>query len=88
MLPWEAGRSLGVVGLGGLGHVAVKFGKAFGLRVTVIRTSPGKEREARESLKTDDFVLSTDHKQMQVWKYIHVQYKSMESAQTELIYSC
>jgi cinnamyl-alcohol dehydrogenase len=73
MLPWEAGRSLGVVGLGGLGHVAVKFGKAFGLRVTVISTSPGKEREARESLKADDFVLSTDHKQMQVWKYIHVQ---------------
>jgi cinnamyl-alcohol dehydrogenase len=65
MLPWEAGRSLGVVGLGGLGHVAVKFGKAFGLRVTVIRTSPGKEREARESLKADNFVLSTDNKQMQ-----------------------
>ncbi|KAM0853531.1 hypothetical protein ACQ4PT_051025 [Festuca glaucescens] len=65
MLLGEAGRSLGVVGLGGLGHVAVKFGKAFGLRVTVISTSPAKEREARESLKADDFVLSTDDKQMQ-----------------------
>ncbi|KAM0865227.1 hypothetical protein ACQ4PT_043441 [Festuca glaucescens] len=65
MLLGEAGRSLGVVGLGGLGHVAVKFGKAFGLRVTVISTSPAKEREARESLKADDFVLSTDQKQMQ-----------------------
>uniref|UniRef100_M8B2M9 cinnamyl-alcohol dehydrogenase n=1 Tax=Aegilops tauschii TaxID=37682 RepID=M8B2M9_AEGTA len=61
----QAGRRLGVVGLGGLGHVAVKFGKAFGLKVTVISTSPAKEREARESLKADDFVLSTDEKQMQ-----------------------
>ncbi|XP_047070064.1 probable cinnamyl alcohol dehydrogenase 6 [Lolium rigidum] len=65
MLLGEAGRRLGVVGLGGLGHVAVKFGKAFGLRVTVISTSPAKEREARENLKADDFVLSTDDKQMQ-----------------------
>ena len=30
----EPGRRLGVVGLGGLGHMAVKFGKAFGLQVT------------------------------------------------------
>jgi len=65
MLLGEAGRRLGVVGLGGLGHVAVKFGKAFGLHVTVISTSPGKEREARENLKADDFILSTDDKQMQ-----------------------
>jgi cinnamyl-alcohol dehydrogenase len=72
MLLGEAGRRLGVVGLGGLGHVAVKFGKAFGLRVTVISTSPAKEREARENLKADDFVLSTDDKQMQVRKYIKI----------------
>jgi len=35
----QPGKSLGVVGLGGLGHMAVKFGKAFGLRVTVFSTS-------------------------------------------------
>jgi len=35
----EPGKSLGVVGLGGLGHMAVKFGKAFGLKVTVISTT-------------------------------------------------
>lgn len=64
-----AGRRLGVVGLGGLGHVAVKFGKAFGLHVTVISTSPAKEREARENLKADNFVVSTDQKQMQVITY-------------------
>jgi cinnamyl-alcohol dehydrogenase len=37
-----------IVGLGGLGHMAVKFGKAFGHRVTVISTSPSKEAEAKE----------------------------------------
>ncbi|CAL5028263.1 unnamed protein product [Urochloa decumbens] len=61
----KSGGSLGVVGLGGLGHIAVKFGKAFGLRVTVVSTSPGKEKEAREVLKADDFIVSTDQKQMQ-----------------------
>ena len=57
-------EALGVVGLDGLGHVTVKFSTAFGLDVTVIITSLVKEREARESLKVDDFVLSTDQKHM------------------------
>ena len=38
------GMHIGVVGLGGLGHVAVKCWKAFGVKVTVISTSPIKER--------------------------------------------
>ena len=42
----EAGKHLGVAGLGGLGHVAVKFGKAFGLKVTVISSFPSKQAEA------------------------------------------
>lgn len=62
----QAGKKLGVVGLGGLGHVAVKFGKAFGLHVTVISTTPTKEREAKERLNVDGFIVSTDPKQMQV----------------------
>jgi cinnamyl-alcohol dehydrogenase len=62
----QAGKKLGVVGLGGLGHVAVKFGKAFGLHVTVISTSTSKEREAKERLSADRFIVSTDPKQMQV----------------------
>ncbi|OAY79730.1 putative cinnamyl alcohol dehydrogenase 6 [Ananas comosus] len=61
----EAGKKLGVVGLGGLGHVAVKFGKAFGLQVTVISTSPSKEKEARELLGADNFIVSTDPEAMQ-----------------------
>lgn len=60
------GKKIGIVGLGGLGHVAIKFGKAFGHHVTVISTSPSKEKEARERLGADDFIISTDPQQMQV----------------------
>lgn len=60
----ERGAKFGVVGLGGLGHMAVKFGKAFGLEVTVISTSPRKEKEARELLGADHFLISKDEEQM------------------------
>ncbi|KAF5184600.1 Alcohol dehydrogenase protein [Thalictrum thalictroides] len=60
----EAGKHLGVVGLGGLGHVAVKIGKAFGLKVTVISTSPKKEKEAIEKLGADSFLVSRDPEKM------------------------
>lgn len=60
------GKKLGIIGLGGLGHVAVKFAKAFGLHVTIISTSPSKEKEAKERLGADHFIVSTDPKQMQV----------------------
>ncbi|KAK3008510.1 hypothetical protein RJ639_013218 [Escallonia herrerae] len=58
-------KKIGIVGLGGLGHVAVKFGKAFGHHVTVISTSPSKEKEARERLGADDFIISTSIEQLQ-----------------------
>ncbi|XP_042506929.1 probable mannitol dehydrogenase [Macadamia integrifolia] len=61
----EPGKHLGVVGLGGLGHMAVKFGKAFGLKVTVISTSASKEKEALERLGADSFLVSRDPDQMQ-----------------------
>ncbi|XP_045789753.1 probable cinnamyl alcohol dehydrogenase 6 [Trifolium pratense] len=59
------GKKIGVVGLGGLGHMAVKFGKAFGHHVTVISTSPSKEAEAKERLGADDFIISTNPDQLQ-----------------------
>lgn len=59
------GKHLGVVGLGGLGHVAVKMGKAFGMTVTVISTSPHKEKEAIQLLHADHFLVSKDDQQMQ-----------------------
>ncbi|KHN12623.1 Putative cinnamyl alcohol dehydrogenase 6 [Glycine soja] len=60
-----AGKRIGVVGLGGLGHIAVKFGKAFGHHVTVISTSPSKEPEAKQRLGADHFILSSNPKQLQ-----------------------
>ena len=42
----KPGMRLGVVGLGGLGHMAVKIGKGLGLHVTVISTSEAKREEA------------------------------------------
>ncbi|XP_020083143.1 probable mannitol dehydrogenase [Ananas comosus] len=61
----ESGKHLGVVGLGGLGHLAVKFGKAFGMKVTVISGSPSKEKEAIEHLGADSFLVSRNPEQMQ-----------------------
>ncbi|KAF7072525.1 hypothetical protein CFC21_077636 [Triticum aestivum] len=58
------GKHLGVVGLGGLGHMAVKFGKAFGMTVTVISSSPRKREEAVERLGADAFLVSQDSEQM------------------------
>ena len=54
-----AGTRVGVVGLGGLGHLAVKLAHALGARVTVFTTSPGKADDAR-ALGADDVVVSTD----------------------------
>jgi len=62
----QSGQHLGVVGLGGLGHVAVKFAKAFEMKVTVISTSPGKKEEALERLGADSFLLMNDQQQLQV----------------------
>ncbi|XP_047324329.1 probable cinnamyl alcohol dehydrogenase 6 [Impatiens glandulifera] len=62
------GKKIGVIGLGGLGHVAVKFGKAFGHHVTVISTSPLKEKEARDRLGAHDFIVSTNPQQMKAGK--------------------
>jgi D-arabinose 1-dehydrogenase-like Zn-dependent alcohol dehydrogenase len=64
----KPGMQVGVVGLGGLGHVAVKFAKAMGVKVTVISTSPKKEKEALEHLGAHSFLVSTDQDQIQVLK--------------------
>ncbi|KAL3147122.1 hypothetical protein ABBQ38_015079 [Trebouxia sp. C0009 RCD-2024] len=61
----KAGMKIGVVGLGGLGHMAVKIGKAMGLEVTVFSTTEKKRDEALSVLKADHFVVSKDEKQMQ-----------------------
>jgi uncharacterized zinc-type alcohol dehydrogenase-like protein len=62
---WKAGpdTKLAVVGLGGLGHMALKLGKALGASVTLFTRSPGKEDDARK-LGADRVVLSSDAAQM------------------------
>uniref|UniRef100_K4AL15 cinnamyl-alcohol dehydrogenase n=1 Tax=Setaria italica TaxID=4555 RepID=K4AL15_SETIT len=65
----QPGKSLGVIGLGGLGHMAVKFGKAFCLKVTVFSTSESKRDEAINILGADNFVISLNTQQMEVQAY-------------------
>ena len=62
---WNVGKGhkLAVLGLGGLGHMAVKFGVAFGAEVTVLSTSPGKEAAAKE-LGAHHFVVTSDQAQL------------------------
>lgn len=52
-----------VIGLGGLGHMALKLAKALGAQVTLFTRSPGKEADARR-LGADHIVLSSDAAQM------------------------
>ncbi|OFI39778.1 hydroxyacid dehydrogenase [Arthrobacter sp. SW1] len=59
----ESGDVVGVVGLGGLGHMAVKIAKAMGAEVVVFTTSEGKADAAR-SLGADRVVLSRDAEAM------------------------
>ena len=59
----EEGDVVGVVGLGGLGHMAVKLAKAMGARVVVFTTSESKVAAALE-LGADDVVLSRDEDAM------------------------
>jgi uncharacterized zinc-type alcohol dehydrogenase-like protein len=63
---WKVGpgHKLGVIGLGGLGHMGVKFGRAFGAEVTVLSTSPSKRADAVR-LGAHDFVVTTDAAQVE-----------------------
>ena len=62
---WNAGtgRNIGIIGIGGLGHLAIKIAKAMGAYVTVYTTSEEKACDAKR-LGADGVVLSTDTQQM------------------------
>lgn len=62
---WKVGpgHKVAVVGLGGLGHLGLKFAKALGVDVSLFTRSAGKEEEARR-LGADHVVISTDPAQM------------------------
>jgi alcohol dehydrogenase (NADP+) len=55
----KPGDRVGVIGLGGLGHMAVKIASAMGAHVTVFSTSPRKQTDAKR-LGAENFVVSTD----------------------------
>lgn len=57
------GKKVGVVGLGGLGHMGVKFARAFGAHVVVFTTSPGKKENALR-LGANEVVLSRNASEM------------------------
>lgn len=65
MRKWKVGKGqkIGVVGLGGLGHMAVKFGAAFGAGVVLFTTSPGKTEDAKR-VGAHEVVLSRDEDEM------------------------
>ncbi|MEK7358733.1 MAG: NAD(P)-dependent alcohol dehydrogenase, partial [Bdellovibrionota bacterium] len=62
----KKGKKVGVVGLGGLGHMAVKIAKAMGAEVVVFSTSPNKEADAKK-LGAKHFVLSKDANAFAPW---------------------
>ncbi|RYE25462.1 MAG: NAD(P)-dependent alcohol dehydrogenase [Sphingobacteriales bacterium] len=63
---WKVGKGhkVAVVGLGGLGHMAVKFAASFGAEVTMLSTSPSKEEDARR-LGAHHFALTKDPAQLE-----------------------
>ena len=62
---WKVGpgQKVGIVGLGGLGHMGVKFARAFGAHVVLFTTSPGKAEDAKR-LGAHEVVISKDAAQM------------------------
>jgi uncharacterized zinc-type alcohol dehydrogenase-like protein len=60
---WKVGpgQKVGIVGLGGLGHMGVKFANALGAEVTVFSTSPSKEKDAKK-LGAHHFAVTKDPK--------------------------
>jgi uncharacterized zinc-type alcohol dehydrogenase-like protein len=57
------GQNVGVVGLGGLGHMALKFAHAFGANVSLFTTSPNKTEDAKR-LGAHDVVISKDQDEL------------------------
>ena len=62
---WNVGKGtkVAIVGLGGLGHMGLKFAKALGADVTLFSRSKGKEADAK-ALGADEVIISTDEDQM------------------------
>jgi uncharacterized zinc-type alcohol dehydrogenase-like protein len=66
---WRVGKGhkIGILGLGGLGHMGVKFASAFGAEVTMLSTSPSKQADAKR-LGAHKFLLTTDKENMKPFR--------------------
>jgi len=66
---WGVGKgdTVGVIGLGGIGHMGVKFAHAMGANVVMISTSPAKAQDAKR-LGADEVLISSDGDAMQQWQ--------------------
>jgi uncharacterized zinc-type alcohol dehydrogenase-like protein len=62
---WKVGKGhkIAIIGLGGLGHMAIKFAASFGADVTVLSTSPNKKEDALK-LGAHNFVVTKDEEQV------------------------
>lgn len=65
----EAGMSVGVIGIGGLGHLAIQFAKALGAEVSAISSSPTKENEAKK-LGADHFYTFKNPPKINTFDYL------------------
>lgn len=65
IMEWKMGKGhkIGVLGLGGLGHMAVKFAVSLGAEVTMLSSSPSKEKDAK-NLGAHNFALTSDKEAM------------------------
>jgi len=63
---WNIGKGdkVGIVGLGGLGHMGIKFARAFGAHVVLFTTTPAKAEDAKR-LGADEVVISSNAEEMQ-----------------------
>ena len=66
---WQAGpgKKVGIIGLGGLGHMGVKFAHALGAEVTVLSHSANKEADAKK-MGADHFILTKDEEVFEKYK--------------------
>ena len=64
----EPGRRVGILGVGGLGHLAIQFAHALGCEVTALSSSPAKEQEAL-GFGADHFVVTGDRARMRPLDY-------------------
>lgn len=66
----EGGKKVGILGVGGLGHLAIQFAHAMGCEVTAISSTPGKQAEAAR-FGADHFLLASDKESLRKLRYTY-----------------